>query len=158
MSWCDQQIVFAAVLEECVNTSIDWPVKQRELTMWVIDSRQWNGFEFRDDDIVIGTWAKSGTTWMQQIVGQLVFAGEPDLYGQDRSPWPDFRMVPDMLERAAAQTHRRYLKTHLPIESLVYSPEAKYLYIGRDGRDTYWSWHTHHSGFTQQMLDSINAL
>lgn len=141
-----------------MGTSIDWPVKQRELTMWVIDSREWNGFDFRDDDIVIATWAKSGTTWMQQIVSQLIFAGEPDLYGSSRSPWPDFRMRPDGVERAIAQTHRRYLKTHLPLESLVYSPKAKYLYVGRDGRDCYWSWHNHHANFTQEMLDSINAL
>lgn len=135
-----------------------WPVKQRELVMFVADSRKWNDFDFRDDDIVIATWAKSGTTWMQQIVSQLIFAGEPDLYGTQRSPWLDYRMVPDMLERAAAQTHRRYLKTHLPLESFVYSPRAKYIYIGRDGRDAYWSWHHHLSNFTPEMLASINAL
>lgn len=143
---------------DIMDTSIAWPVKQRELVKWVIDSRPWNDFEFRDDDIVICTWAKSGTTLTQQIVSQLIFVGEPDLYGVHRSPWPDFRMVEGSLERARAQTHRRYLKTHLPIESLVYSPKAKYIYIGRDGRDAYWSWHNHHMGFTQEMLDSINAL
>ena len=141
-----------------MDTAIAWPVKQRELTMWVIDSRKWNGFEFRDDDIVIATWAKSGTTWMQQIVSQLIFAGKPDLYGAQSSPWLDFRMVPEMVERAVAQTHRRYLKTHLPLESLVYSPKAKYIYVGRDGRDAYWSWHHHHESFTPEMLASINAL
>jgi aryl sulfotransferase len=140
-----------------MNTDMEWPVKQRELVKFVIDSRPWNGFEFRDDDIVIATWAKSGTTWMQQIVGQLIFGGEADFYGVDRSPWPDFRLVPDMLERAVAQTHRRYLKTHLPIESLVYSPKAKYIYVGRDGRDCYWSWHNHHMSFTQETLDQINS-
>ena len=140
-----------------MSTFAAWPVKERELVKFVIDSRQWNDFEFRDDDIVIATWAKSGTTWMQQIVGQLIFGGEADFYGVERSPWPDFRLVPDMLERAVAQTHRRYLKTHLPIESLVYSPKAKYLYVGRDGRDCYWSWHNHHLNFTQATLDQINS-
>ena len=48
---------------------------------------------FRDDDIVICTWSKSGTTWTQQIVGQLLFGGKPELYdGPDASPWPDFRL------------------------------------------------------------------
>jgi aryl sulfotransferase len=125
--------------------------------MFVIDSREWNNFEFRDDDIIIGTWAKSGTTWMQQIVGQLIFAGEPDFYGPERSPWIDFRMRPGGVERARAQTHRRYLKTHLPIESLVYSPRAKYIYIGRDGRDTYWSWHHHHANYTPEFLSKASA-
>lgn len=140
-----------------MDTSVDWPVKQRELVMFVADSRKWNGFEFRDDDIIISTWSKSGTTWMQQIVSQLIFEGEPDLYGVDRSAWPDFRLTPDALERAGAQTHRRYLKTHLPIDALVYSPRAKYIYVGRDGRDAYWSWHNHHVGYTQKALDTINA-
>ena len=70
---------------ETEPTDIAWPIKQRELVKWVVDSRLWNGFEIRDNDIIIGTWAKSGTTWMQQIIGQLVFAGEPDLYGVERS-------------------------------------------------------------------------
>jgi aryl sulfotransferase len=141
-----------------LDNPIAWPVKQRELDKWVIDSRRWNNFPFRDDDIVIATWAKSGTTWLQQIVSQLIFAGEPDLYGPQRSPWPDFQLRPDALDQAAAQTHRRYLKTHLPIESLVYSPRAKYIYVGRDGRDCYWSWHNHHSNFTPEQLARINAL
>ena len=43
-----------------------------------------------------------------------------------------------------AQTHRRFLKTHLPVDALVFSPKAKYLYIGRDGRDVVWSMYNHH--------------
>jgi len=37
------------------------------------DSARWDGFDFRDDDIVISTYAKSGTTWTQQIVAQMLF-------------------------------------------------------------------------------------
>ena len=74
------------------TADVVWPVKRRELVRWVIDSRPWNDFAMRDDDIVITTWAKSGTTWMQQIVGQLIFSGEPDLYCEERSPWIEFRL------------------------------------------------------------------
>jgi aryl sulfotransferase len=38
-----------------------------------MDSTYWNDFKFRDDDIIISTYAKAGTTWMQQIVSQLIF-------------------------------------------------------------------------------------
>jgi hypothetical protein len=44
-----------------------------------------------------------------------------------------------------AQTHRRFLKTHLPLDALVFSPKAKYIYIGRDGRDVVWSMYNHHA-------------
>jgi aryl sulfotransferase len=140
------------------TTGVVWPVKQRELVKWVIDSRPWNDFTMRDDDIVITTWAKSGTTWMQQIVGQLIFSGEPDLYCEGRSPWIEFRLRDGDAMRAAEQTHRRYLKSHLAIDALVYSPSAKYISLGRDIRDTYWSWHNHHMSLNEGVLAFISSL
>jgi tryptophanase len=49
------------------------PAKTREMHNHHMDSTVWNDIEFRDDDIVIATYAKSGTSWMQQIVSQLIF-------------------------------------------------------------------------------------
>ena len=51
------------------------PRKTREIQNVIIDSTRWNGFKFRNDDIVISTYGKSGTTWTQQIVGELIFRG-----------------------------------------------------------------------------------
>jgi aryl sulfotransferase len=125
---------------------IDWPRKTRELKNHHMDSTIWNDFKFRDDDIVVATYAKSGTTWTQQIVGQLVFLGAPDVPIAEVSPWLDLRVPPAPVKLAAleAQTHRRIVKTHLPLDALVFSPKAKYLYIGRDGRDVLFSFHHHH--------------
>ena len=122
-----------------VEAGIAWPKKTREIYKHVIDSTRWNDFVFRDDDIVISTWAKSGTTLTQQICAQLVFNGA-DVYGPNFSPWIDLMVSDGEIPRAVAQTHRRFLKTHLPIDSIVYSPCAKYIFVGRDGRDTFWSW------------------
>ena len=52
-----------------------------------------------------------------------------------------------------AQTHRRFVKTHLPVDALVYSPKAKYIYIGRDGRDVLWSLYNHHAMGNEAMYD-----
>ena len=51
-----------------MDQQIEWPKKTREFQTCIIDSTYWNDFEFRDDDIIIGTYAKAGTTWVQQIV------------------------------------------------------------------------------------------
>ena len=45
-------------------TQARWPDKTRELHNHHMKSTVWNDFTFRDDDIVIATYAKSGTTWM----------------------------------------------------------------------------------------------
>ena len=45
----------------------------REYRTWTTDSRRWNHYQPRRDDIVIATYPKCGTTWMQQIVSSLVF-------------------------------------------------------------------------------------
>jgi aryl sulfotransferase len=136
--------------------TIAWPKKTRELQNFALDSTRWNGFPFRDDDIVVATWSKSGTTLVQQIVSQLVFKGADDIFGQTLSPWIDLRIAPRMLEMAAAQTHRRFLKTHLPLDALVFSPKAKYLYVGRDARDVAWSWYHHQSTFSAAAYEALN--
>jgi aryl sulfotransferase len=40
-----------------------------------MDSTAWNDFRFRDSDIIIATYPKSGTSWGQQIIAQLLFHG-----------------------------------------------------------------------------------
>ena len=140
------------------NPAIDWPHKTRELHNHHFDSTIWNDFKFRDGDIVIATYAKSGTTWVQQIVSQLVFNGAEDLPVADMSPWLDLRVPPKEVKLAAveAQTHRRFIKTHLPVDALVFSPRAKYNYIGRDGRDVVWSMYNHHANANEDWYKAIN--
>lgn len=118
----------------------------------------WDGFPFRDDDVIIATYQKSGTTWTQQIVGQLIFDGSGDVAPAEISPWVDLRFPPREVKLAEleAQTHRRFLKTHLPVDALVFSPEAKYIYVGRDGRDMIWSMHNHHVNANQTWYDVMN--
>ncbi|MCW3782462.1 sulfotransferase domain-containing protein [Defluviimonas salinarum] len=135
-----------------------WPRKTRELHNHHFDSTISNDFRFRPDDIVIGTYAKSGTTWMQQIVGQLIFAGAEDVNVPELSPWLDLRVPPkeETLPAVEAQTHRRFLKTHLPVDALVFSPEAKYIYVGRDGRDVVWSMYNHHARANVEWYRALN--
>ncbi|WP_372717545.1 sulfotransferase domain-containing protein [Immundisolibacter sp.] len=135
-----------------------WPLKTRELHNHHFDSTAWNDFAFRDNDIVIATYAKAGTTWTQQIMGQLVFGGAADVPIHDISPWLDLRAPPTAVKHAmlAAQQHRRFIKTHLPVDALVYSPRAKYIYIGRDGRDVVVSLYNHHASALPPWYQMLN--
>ncbi len=97
---------------------LHWPQKTREIHSNHFDSTIWNDFKFRDDDIIIATYAKSGTTWMQQIISQLIFNGKEGLPVAEMSPWMDLRVPPKevKLPEVEAQTHRRFVKTHLPVD------------------------------------------
>jgi hypothetical protein len=104
----------------------------------VYDSSRWEGFELRPGDIIIATPPKCGTTWTQMICALLVLQ-EPEL------PLPLHRLSPwiDMVTRARAevfadlqaQTHRRFLKTHTPLDGLPNDPTVTYICVGRDPRD-----------------------
>jgi len=141
------------------GTAVEPPRKTRELHNHHMDSTVWNDFQFRDGDVIVATYGKSGTTWTQQIVGQLIFQGDETVAISEISPWYDLRIVPpEVRDMVAAQPHRRVLKTHLPTDALVMSPKARYLYVGRDARDVIWSMHNHHSGFKPETYDMFNLL
>ena len=127
------------------------PTKTRELHSHHFDSTIWNDFRFRNDDIVIATYGKSGTTWMQQMLAQMLFGGDPTLSVSEMSPWLDLRVPPKQVKLPAVEA-----QTHLPVDALVFSPKAKYIYIGRDNRDVVWSLYNHHSNANQKWYDALN--
>jgi aryl sulfotransferase len=102
------------------------------------DSARWAGFEFREGDIVISTRSKSGTTWMQMICALLVFQ-TPDLPAPlgELSPWLDWLVTPreEVLARLAAQEHRRFIKTHTPLDGIPLDPRATYIVVARHPLD-----------------------
>jgi aryl sulfotransferase len=139
-------------------TIVELPRKTRELQNHHMDSTLWNDFPFRDDDIIVATYGKAGTTWTQQIVAQLVFGADPSVPIHEISLWWDMRIVPPQARQAVfAQDHRRILKTHLPADALVMSDKAKYIYVARDGRDVLWSMYNHHAGFRDEAYEYFNG-
>jgi aryl sulfotransferase len=134
------------------------PRKTRELHSHHFDSTIWNDFKFRDDDIIIATYAKSGTTWLQQIIGQMLYGGDPELEVAELSPWLDLRVPPKAVKLPIVEAiaERRFLKTHLPVDALVFSPKAKYIYVARDGRDVVWSLYNHHANANATWYGALN--
>ena len=132
---------------------------RREYRTWIIDSRRWQHLRPRPTDIVIATYPKCGTTWMQRIVDLLVFQTLQPRPVMEISPWLD-RRFPEPLEavlaRIEAQGHRRFLKSHLPFDGLPIYDEVKYIHVARDGRDAVLSHHNHALGFTSEMLAGLD--
>lgn len=142
-----------------METVIDWPTKTCEVQNRVTDSARWNDIQLREGDVVVATWAKSGTTWTQQIVCQLLRGAPEGVFTPRDCPWPDARRddLEEMVSAIAAETDRRAFKTHLPIDALGIDPSARYIYVGRDARDVIWSRYNHWDGFTDQALAEMNA-
>jgi hypothetical protein len=102
------------------------------------DSARWTGFRFREDDIVISTRSKCGTTWVQMICALLIFQ-TPDLPQPltTLSPWLDWSLEPrtDVYARLDGQRHRRFIKSHTPLDGLPSDPRVAYLVTGRHPLD-----------------------
>jgi aryl sulfotransferase len=112
----------------------------------VSDSQRWEGFRFRDDDIVISTPPKCGTTWMQMLCALVVFQ-TAELPGRltELSPWVDMWTASrdDVVAALDAQQHRRFIKSHTPLDGLPYDERVTYICVGRDPRDVAVSWDNH---------------
>src|SRR4030095_14686803 len=102
------------------------------------DSARWDGFPFRPGDIVISTRSKSGTTWMQMICALLIFR-TPDLPAplSTLSPWLDWLVTPrdEVYARLEAQQHRRFIKTHTPLDGVPLDPRVTYIVVARHTLD-----------------------
>lgn len=132
----------------------------REYRTWFEDSRRWSEYTPRDGDIVIATYPKCGTTWMQRIVASLVFQTPEPVVISEVSPWIDRRLGLSGEELRAfieAQEHRRFFKSHVPYDGLPIYDRVKYIHVARDGRDAAFSWHNHCLGMRPEFLDAIDA-
>jgi hypothetical protein len=122
------------------------------------DNDRWNDLELRDGDIVVATPAKCGTTWMQSICALLVFGG-PDLPAgiDELSPWVDLytKSRKALVAQLDAQTHRRFMKTHTPLDGLPFDPRVTYICVGRDPRDVAVSMAHHRLNMDRHRLREL---
>jgi aryl sulfotransferase len=124
------------------------------------DSARWDGFAFRDGDIVISTRSKSGTTWMQMICALLVFrtAQLPAPLAQ-LSPWLDWLILDrdEVLSRLGAQPHRRFIKTHTPLDGIPVDPRVTYVVVARHPLDLAVSLYHHGDNLDRERIARLTG-
>jgi aryl sulfotransferase len=120
---------------------------------------RWTDFTFRQGDIVVSTWPKTGTTWVQMICALLIFQ-IPDLPAplSELSQWLDLTSISraEVYARLDAQEHRRIIKTHMPLNEIPVDPRATYIAVGRHPLDAALSFY--HSDNNDNMADGSNSV
>lgn len=131
----------------------------------VSNSEIWSRFEQRSDDIIISTPPKCGTTWMQSICGLMVFE-DPDANPGigTTSKWLDskFNDEAEVMAELEDQTHRRYIKTHTPLDGITYDKDCTYICVYRHPIDVVFSLQSHlknmkNDGLKRYIADDINV-
>lgn len=148
-----------SIQNDC-NEEVQLPTTSKHLVNHHIDTRRWDEIKIRDGDVFIGTYPKSGTTWMQQIVRSLLGLSS-DIRIDQLAPWVDMRVSPLELvaARLEAQQHRRFMKHHsaLPYIPVDAHTKGSHIYVARDGRDVVMSLHAFHRQFTPEYIVDLNA-
>lgn len=103
-------------------------------------------YKARSTDTFIVTYAKCGTTWMQNIIWMLHNNGQPFPLGKNINlEVPHLEEVgSDFVE---SLPEPRFIKTHLTYNLTPYHPEAKYIYVARNPFDCVVSFYYHTQGF-----------
>lgn len=90
------------------------------------------------EDVFVATQMRCGTTWMQQLVYEIVHQGHGDLSDAGHghlyaiSPWIDAINSVSMADAPIVGSRpTRIIKTHLPTSLCPYSREARYIYVAR---------------------------
>ncbi|XP_055991551.1 sulfotransferase 2A1-like [Sorex fumeus] len=108
-------------------------------------TEEWHNFLFKDEDVLLLTYPKSGTNWMIEILSLIRSKGDPKWIQSvpiwDRSPWIETKKGFEVLKD---QKGPRFMTSHLPIQFMPKSfsnAKVKVIYVIRNPRDVLVSGH-----------------
>ena len=140
----------------------------RVLRDYLSNSVVWEDFlaqgGFVEGDIVVADPFKAGTTWTQRIIQQILHNGEEKEDGlSDTSPWldsswGDHAQMLQVLKDQRDAGVRRVIKSHLPADALPIAAEARYVFVGRNGKDLGLSFHNYLKNFSESTMLTINRI
>lgn len=135
---------------------------------YLSSSPVWNDFldqgGFVPGDVVVVDPFKAGTTWTQRIIQQILDNGrEPAAGLSETSPWldsswGDHAAMLRVLREQREREQRRVIKSHLPADALPVDPRARYVFVGRNGKDIGLSFHNYLAHFSAETMDAINRV
>ncbi|KFM75300.1 Sulfotransferase 1C2, partial [Stegodyphus mimosarum] len=100
-------------------------------------------FQPKEGDIFIATYMKCGTTWMQNLVLNILRKGKPLEHPKD------FFLASPFLDQLGSEDSEKMIirpgayKTHLPLHKIPWSDNAKYIYVARNPKDCCVSYYHH---------------
>lgn len=105
--------------------------------------KAFDGYEPLPQDVFICSYFKSGTNWAMQIAYQIATHGQGEFtHVHDVIAWPDSPSgyaIPLSEAPIIAGTDRRVIKTHLALDRIPFSPQARYIAVVRDPKDAFVS-------------------
>lgn len=116
------------------------PLPESTCDIW----NQIHNFQAREDDILIATFPKAGTTWTQEIVDLIMLNGDVERSMRApcfvKVPFIDLNPKPMLsgVDAANAMKSPRLLKTHLPIQLVppsFWEKNVKVIYVARNAKD-----------------------
>ncbi|XP_065294478.1 sulfotransferase ssu-1-like isoform X2 [Dermacentor albipictus] len=113
------------------------------------------GYEPEDDDVIIVSYPKCGTTWTQYIVSNLFTHGNPP------KTTVDFMLSSPIIELTGVDAVRKMprpgaLMTHLPYDKCKHSSRAKYIYVTRNPYDCCVSYYHFSKYFTSTKCEDVS--
>lgn len=116
----------------------------------------YEAFVFRPDDILIVTYPKSGTTWMQEIVPLIISGGDPasveSLPNWDRVPWLEEHRacILNLEERPSPRMFATHFHNNMMPPSF-FKAKPKVIYVMRNPKDVFTS-SFHYYGMTSFLV------
>lgn len=112
-------------------------------------------YEPQANDVIIVTYPKCGTTWVQYIVTHILTKEEPP-----RNP-AEFMLCSPLMELMGAESATRPerkgpLITHLPLSNIRFSERVKYIYIARNPYDCSISCYCFYKGVTSKRIKDVS--
>lgn len=132
--------------------------RQRDYLGPLTNTDIWHDFRLRADDVIVTTPPKCGTTWMLNIVMMLIHGRVvPDAGNSKEAPWLDcgFRDRQEIAVFLNSLERRRCIKSHTPMDGILYGSEPTYIVVYRHPVDAHFSLRRHASNMDNDWIDHL---